>query len=562
MRYYWLIAPFFMLLSFCSPKEIQTSETIHAGGFVRTNACDEFKTLIPVAIDEINNFHIASQIYEGLVRFDKDLDVIPALARSWDLSQDRKKYTFHLRRNVFFHDDVCFEKGKGRQVKAEDVKYCFEKLCSNSKNNRQYSLTFKDRVEGAESFFTKQATHIEGLTLVNDSTVEINLLRQDPNFLNVLCMAGCYIYPQEAPAYYGNNFAFHAVGTGPFYLAKNTAKKDLVLIKNTNYWGRDKNGQQLPYLDSICWSFEHDRTQELQRFKTGGLDLIYGVPASLLQQVFADTGNATDFEIFSAPALSTHFYGFNFSEKNVMQNVLLRRAFNLAINRDLIMQTILKEEGQAANHGMVPFNYAFATAGYNYSGLKGYAYLPDSARKLMALAGYGAKNKFPPITLDVNDGNFGRNVLVALKVQKMLKDNLGVELNLNITPWPAQIENVQNGKSTFFRYAWVGDYPDPESFLTLFYSKNIPQASKELSYVNVTRFKNSQFDSLFEAARSAPDQQQRMELLSRAEKIILNEAVVMPLYYDENFRVVRKKFQNLQENAMNYIDFRTAYAVE
>jgi oligopeptide transport system substrate-binding protein len=278
--------------------------------------------------------------------------------------------------------------------------------------------------------------------------------------------------------------------------------------------------------------------------------------------VFADTGKGTDFEIFSAPALSTHFYGFNFSDKGVFKNKEVRKAINLAIDRDQIVKTILREEGQAANHGVVPFNYVFATAGYNYAEVKGYAYHPDSARQLLKAAGYSGKKKFPEISLDVNDGNFGRNVMVALKVQKMLKDNLGITLNLNILPWSVHLESVQKGNSSFFRYSWVADYADPETFLSLFYSKNIPGTPGERSYVNVTRFNQPQFDALFEAARSAASPQQRMQLLSRAEQVVMENAVIVPLYYDENFRVVRKRFGNLQENTMNYIDFRTAYSSE
>jgi oligopeptide transport system substrate-binding protein len=529
---------------------------------LRTNAPDGFKTLVPVAIDENSNYHIASQIYEGLLRFDKDLQVIPAIARSWKLSEDQRVYTFHLRPDVFFQNDSCFEEGKGRRVNAEDIRYCFERLCTNSEDNRQFSLTFKERVVGAESFFSGRTKELEGLKIKNDSTIELTLQRQDPNFLNVLCMAGCFIYPPEAVNYYGQRLGQHAVGTGPFHLARFTPGQALTLIRNPNYWGRDEAGQVLPYLDSISWSAIRDRTVELKQFKDASLDLVYSVPASLLQQVFADTGQGTDFEIFSAPALSTHYYGFSFNESNPLKNGLVRRALNLAVDRQLIVKSILKEEGQAANHGIVPFNYAFATAGYQYALLKGYAYLPDSARQLLKLAGYGKGKKFPQLTLDVNDGNFGRNVLIALKVQRMLKDNLGIDLNLNVVPWQSHIENVEKGNSAFFRYAWVGDYPDPETFLSLFYSKNIPQEKPGRSYVNVSRFVNARFDSLFEAARLAPDVQQRMKLLSLAEQVVLTESAVMPLYYDENFRVVRKKFKNLEENAMNYLDFRSTYSLE
>lgn len=561
MKNLCLLAPVIIFIFSCNPSASVDTSVGASGGCLKTNASEGFRTLVPVAIDEKSNFHIASQIYEGLVRFDKDLKVIPAIARAWAISADKKKYQFFLRKDVSFHDDSCFKNGKGRFVNVEDIRFCFEKLCSNSSDNRQYPLTFKDRVVGAESFFNKTSQHLEGIEIINDSTLAISLLRPDPNFLHVLCMTGCYIYPKEAVAYYGQGMMQHAVGTGPFAIGFASEKK-LLLVKNRKYWGKDEEGRQLPYLDSICWSAITDRTQELKLFKNTHIDFVYGVPPSMLQQVFADTGKGRDFEIFSAPSLNTHYYGFNFSEEGPLQSTLVRAALNMAIDREWIVKNILKEEGQVANHGIVPFNYEFASAGYQYGKLKGFSHSPDSARKLLKQAGYGNGKKFPSLTLEVNDGNFGRNVMVALAVQKMIKENLGLAVNINVLPWPAHVENVEHGNSSFFRYAWLADYPDPESFLALFYSKNIPLKKKDRSYVNVARFRNERFDSLYEAARVAVHPQNRMELLSRAEQIVMNEAAVMPLYYEENFRVVRKKFRNLEENALNYIDFRTVYSVE
>jgi oligopeptide transport system substrate-binding protein len=125
--------------------------------------------------------------------------------------------------------------------------------------------------------------------------------------------------------------------------------------------------------------------------------------------------------------------------------------------------------------------------------------------------------------------------------------------------WPEHIENIQSGKSDFFRYAWVSDYPDPESFLTLFYGKHVPQDYREKSYVNFGRFKSKLFDSLFVQARSEPDKTKRYQLFSKAEQVILDEAACMPLFYDENFRLEQKYVRNLPENAMNYIDVSTTY---
>lgn len=532
------------------------------GGYLRTNEFQKFKTLLPVEVDEINNYHIACQIYEGLFRFDNALQIEPALAKDWSLSGDKKTYTFTLRKDVSFHNDACFEKGLGRKVTVNDVKFCFEQLCTNTTFNRQFAVTFEGRVEGADEFFAKTNSELTGVQIINDSTLQIILLRPDANFLSVLAMAGCFIYPKEAWSKYGHEMAMHPVGTGPFTLKRIENNSYLTLVKNDSYWAKDESGLNLPYLDSICWSFESDRNVELDLFKKNKLDMIYRVPGKELKDLFdSQTGDSSrfDFEVFSAPALSVHFYGFNLQSNSPFQNKLVRRAVNLAIDREKIIEEVFKGEGLAADKGIVPYNVKFDNAGYPYKDLRGYIYNPDSAKKLIQLAGYSEKKRVPDLILDLNDGNGGKNILTAMKVQQMLKQNLDINVSLNIVPWSEHIDLVQNGKSEFFRYAWVCDYADPESFLTLFYGKNVPSDAKGRSYVNLSRFSDNNFDALFEAAKRAPDEKVRMRMLGMASQTLIDEAPFIPLYYDENIRVVKKQVHNLEENAMNYIDFRTVW---
>lgn len=562
-----LVACLAMTLFGCSNEKPTSSanEQLIEGGYIRTNEVEHFKTLMPLAIDEINNYHITTQIYEGLVRFDKDLHVIPAIAHAWEISPDLLTYTFHLREGVKFQEDDCFAKDQVRLVKANDVKYCFEQLCSNIPDNRQFAVTFKDRVLGANAYFNKETKELEGLKILNDSTIQIILERPDANFLNVLTMAGCYIYPKEAVEKYGEGMKTHCVGTGPFQIARLVDRQIIVLKKNRDYWGKDQEGRALPYLDSICWYFLGDRSVELDKFKRGQLDLIYRVPASQLQSVFSDEEadqRKVNFDVFSSPALSTHFYGFNLMASPNFSSALVRKAINLAIDQNELFKSVMKGEGMQAEYGIVPYYNIFEQQGYNYKALKGSTFDPDSARKLMAKAGYNDKHKMPPLTLDVNDGGAGRNLMLAVKVQNMLKKNLDIDLNLNVIPWPEHMENVQNGTSEFFRYAWVSDYADPESFLEMFYGKHVPKNQAGRSYVNLMRFKNARFDSLFETARATADQKKRYELLSMAEQVVLDEAAVVPLFYDENVRVVRKNIRNQMENPLNYIDFRTTYFVK
>lgn len=541
---------------------------IQLGGVLRVNEVEIIKSLMPIAINEMNSYHVASQVYEGLTRYNEsDLAVIPAIARSWDISPDHLEYTFHMRSKVKFHNDPCFKDSIGRFVTTSDVKFCFENLCSKNINNSQYDVTFKDRVEGADEFFAEstsgQVRNFSGITVIDDSTLKIKLVRPDANFLNILAMPGCYIYPKEAYAKYGDKMRMLCVGTGPFYIDSLIEGKRVSMQRNADYWGIDTSGNKLPYLDGIKWTFIPDKKTEVQEFKQGKIDMIYNIPVELFHEIFGDnqanSGRSISFEIFSSPALRTNYYGFNLQTNPFFSIKEIRQAFNLAIDRHKIADYILKGEGRSADYGIVPYTDVFEKNGYDYKHLKGYTYNPDSAKKLLALAGYPGGKGLPDFNLEINSGGGDRNILVALGIQKMLNDNLGINVNMNVVSWPEHIENVQSGKSDFFRYAWISDYPDPESFLTLFYGKHVPNNYMDKSYINYCRFKNAKFDSLFNAARSEPDKTRRYKLFSQAEQIIIDEAAFMPLFYDENLRLVQKNIMNMKENPLNYMDMSKAY---
>ena len=567
---------FFSVFFFtCSDNKEQSADDntktkggVVRGGILKVNEVDYFKSLLPIAINEINAYHIGAQIYEGLVKYNQfDLTLTPGLARSWDISADLTEYTFHLRSNAKFHDDSCFKDGKGRFANAYDVKYCFENLCSRNINNNQYDVTFKDRVEGANENFEQSNTGrihtISGLTILDDSTLKIKLTSPDPNFLNILAMPGCFIYAKEAGLLYGNNLGKHCIGTGPFYLSEIKEGQSITLVKNPNYWAYDLHGNRLPYLDGIRWTFIPDKLSEVQEFRKGNLDAIYSIPVDLFHQTLGNIQNqdtkGINFDIYTSPALSTHFFGFDLQTNPFFSIKEIRQAFNLAIDREKLERITLKGEGSAAVYGIVPYTKVFEKAGYDYTGLRGYKYNPDSAKKLLIKAGYAKGMGLPDFTIEINNGGGERNLMVALAVQKMLKENLGVNVNMSIVTWNEHINNVQSGKSDFFRYAWVSDYPDPESFLTLFYGKHVPEHMDQRSYINVCRFKNNRYDSLFLAARSELDKAKRYKLLQSAEQILLDEAAFMPLFYDENLRLVQKSVKNFRENPMNYMDMTYVY---
>ncbi|MGZ4097505.1 MAG: ABC transporter substrate-binding protein, partial [Bacteroidia bacterium] len=353
-RFFIASATALILLTSCntnnSEHNTNTSELkggVYMGGILRVNEVEAFKSLMPISINEVNSFHIATQVYEGLVKFNQvDLSIVPGIAKSWDISADKTEYIFHLRSNAKYHNDPCFKatQGQGRSANAADFKYCFERLCTNDPNNNQFDVTFKDRVQGANEHFegskNGKAVGVSGVTVVNDSTLKIKLVHADASFLNVLCMPGCYVYPQEAVATYNNDMRTRCIGTGPFFVETVKEGEVVIMKKHPNYWGYDKDGNKLPYLDGIKWSFIRDKKSEILEFKSGRLDMVYRIPVEMFHEFMGDLENAknrnAEFEIVSSTALNTHFYGFNSVANPVFAKKEVRLAFNYAIDRHKI----------------------------------------------------------------------------------------------------------------------------------------------------------------------------------------------------------------------------------
>jgi len=259
-----------LILTSCSSEKkeersVEINGGVYYGGVFKVNETDNFKSLFPLSVGDVCSYHIANQCYEGLVKFDQaTLDVIPAISDRWSSNENHTIWTFHIRENVVFHNDSCFDNEKSRIVTAQDIKYCFDKLCQADPLNSFFEITFKDRVVGANEAFEKskktgKAADVVGVKVVNDTTITVELIHPNVEFTNILATAGCFIYPKEALDKYGEKLRTHCVGTGPYYTKTVKEGQIVVLQKNTQYWKKDQFGNQLPYLDAIKVSFINEK---------------------------------------------------------------------------------------------------------------------------------------------------------------------------------------------------------------------------------------------------------------------------------------------------------------
>ena len=544
---------------------------VYYGGVFRMNELEDFKNLYPLAITDVISWRIASQVYEGLVRFSPaDLSTIPCLAYRWETNADATTWTFHLHQGVKFHDDPCFPNGKGREMTATDIKYCFDKLCEAGANNAAFDITFKDKVKGANEYFEASKTGklpeggVQGIRVLNDTTLEIDLNFSFSGFLNIVAHSGCFIYPKEALDKYGIDMRTKCVGTGPFVVKTIKEGETVILEKNQNYWDIDKDGNRLPYLDAVKISFIKEKKAEMLEFQRGNLDMVFRIPIDMYKEIMGSYDNANarknDFEIQNVPALSTNIYGMLMTG-TIFNKKEVRLAFNYAIDRNKIVDYILQGEGIAGVYGMVPPAETFKKMGYDFSKIRGYSLDIDKAKEYLKQAGYPNGKGFPKLTLTINSGGGERNGQIAETVQKMLKENLNIEVSINVIPFAEQIDAYQSGKLEFFRTAWIADYPDPETFLTIFYSKHIPANPSEKSFINYQRYRNPKFDSLFMAALKEPNTKRRMEIYMEADQLLLDDGALIPVFYDENDRLIQKNVRNFPANAMEYRNLERVYII-
>lgn len=545
-----------LLLNGCgnAPGKMRTAADPH-GGVFNFNETQPLTSIFPLTITRVAEQRVAAQIYEGLVRFNaKTLAVEPALAERWDLDPSGTVYTFHLREGVRFQDDPAFPGGEGRELTAADVVHCFTSLCEKGAGDQAFWL-FQDKVAGADAYYGSGAKggQVSGITAPDGHTVKITLTRPCPNFLQSLAGSGCWIWPKELVDQYGTDLFRHAIGTGPFRLKVSRPEEVIVLERNPHYWGHDTDGAALPYLDAVRITFVQDKEKEIDQFLKGHLSMVAELSLEsigvLADSVDAKTGK-TRFDVRSTPALAVQYYGFNAS-KPPFNDVRVRKAFALALDRHRLVDSVLHGMAVAADHGLVPPGLA----GYPYNLVQGIPFNPDSARQLMAQAGYPGGKGFPRIQLQVNNSGFGYRS-VASKVQELLGKELGVAITVSAVPPKEYYDRIERGTALFWREGWVADLPDPENFLALIYGKNAVKDTALASSLNTTRYADPRFDALFARSMTHKNEQDRMHDLAEADEIAMQDVPLLPLYHERYIVLLTPNVQDLAVNPMELLDLR------
>ena len=512
---------------------------------------------------EVNDYYssvVLGQISEGLVKLDpKTLDVQPALATSWETSSDGSIYTFHLRKGVKFHDHPDFPGGKGREFNSSDVLFTY--ILASRKNEKEtgshaYNSFLKGTIVGTEAFHNEKESSITGIKIIDNYTISFTLIHPDLNFVNKLASIYLAIVAKEVVE---KNHETDLIGTGPFMYDKEISSPvpHVILKRNPNYYLKDENGRQLPYLDSVIIYYNSNQLEQLTMFEEGKLDFIQDIPPSKITEVLQErikdfSGEPPLMKLSNDPLMSTQYYALNMNSP-ALKDVRVRQALNFAFDRDKMIAHAVNGRYTGATYGVVP-PLPKEFPGYDFKAVEknSYSYNPTKARELMAQAGYPDGKGFPSLTLKFNVGTI--HSAVADEFRKQMEKELHINVNLEGLSFEDKISDEQLGKGDIFRTSWFADYKSPETFLLNFYGKLIPTDKNEASGVNSTRYNNPKFDALFEKAKIEKNLEKSNKLFSEAGVILMKDAPVIVLWYGEQYIIQYFNVRNLETNAILYLD--------
>jgi ABC-type transport system substrate-binding protein len=478
------------------------------------------------------------QLYNTLVEVDSQLNIVPSLATRWEISDDKTTYTFHLRNDVVFHDDACFLNGKGRRMTAKDVEYSFQRIVDRNTASPG-AWIFNGKVDSLDAFIA-----------IDDTTFQVKLVRPYQPILGILSMQYCSVVPHEAIEKYGSDFRRHAVGTGPFEYVAWEEGQALVLKRNPHYFERDESGRPLPYLDGVKVSFYDNKSTEFLLFRQKKLDFINDIDASFKDEVLTKKGTLRKewqgkIQLQTHPYLNIEYFGILVDTTNALlkssplASRKIRQAINYGFDREKMVLYLRNSLGIPAESGFVPAGLP----SFDSTKVKGYSYDPNLARRLIREAGYSSAT-LPPIKLQT----IPIYSEIASYVARQLEE-IGFKIQVDVVQKSLLLDLTSNSKTPFFRGSWIADYPDAENYLSVFYSKNPAPP-------NYTRYKNPRFDAIFERAIRETNDSIRYQLYRQADQVMINDAPVVPLWYDMVVHLVQPNLRGLPANGLNLLELR------
>ncbi|MFC2010612.1 peptide ABC transporter substrate-binding protein [Chloroflexota bacterium] len=480
-------------------------------------------TLDPATASDSTSTQYIVQIFSGLVRLGDDLEPAADIATEWEVSNDGRTYTFYLREDVRFQD--------GRAVTADDFKYSWERACSPVTDSST-AATYLGDIVGVYEVLAGISTEISGVSVVSDYTLEVTIDAPKSYFLSKLTYPTAYVVDSN-DVESGGGWWLSPNGTGPFKLTEWDQSNRLVLERNDLYYGR------VAALDSVVFHLWGGIPMNM--YETGEID-VAGVSAYYIDRVTDKTGPFYD-EMVTAPELSFYYIGFN-TNSPPFDDVNIRRAFTRAVDKDKLVSLVYREMVQRADGILPP-----GIPGFNED-LSGLGYDPEAAMQLINESSYGSVANLPPIT--ITTAGYGGAISQYLEaVVHQWQENLGVEVTVRQLEPERFIYYLIEEKDEMFEWGWIADYPHPQDFLDILFHSGVEN--------NISEYSNPEVDGLLDTAGVELDIERSMSLYQQAEQIMVDDAACLPLWFGENYILVKPYVKGYMPNPMGIVMLNEVY---
>ncbi len=485
-----------------TPKK-STNGDICSGNTLITFGQDPASVLDPIQVRDEGTSEYIVEIYGGLVTLGLDLSVQPDIAKSWDVSQDGKTYTFHLR------DDVVFS-FSGKRVTASDFKYSWERA-ADPKNNSPTATLYMGDIVGLKDKFDGKASEISGVKVIDDQTLQVQIAQPAAYFLSELTYPVAFVVNQDQIEKDPRGWTQKPDGTGPFRVKSFNPAESIVLIRNDRYHLAKAK------LDEV--DFELSGGSIVTQYENNEIH-IGAVPGQELDAVKAGTSPlAKDYKPQNQMAL--FYIAFNLKQAP-FDDPKVRQAMAMALDRDQINSVVLFGSQRVAD-GILPPEMP----GYN-ADIKSLQFDATKAKDLLASSKYAGN--MPRITLTY-PGQGGDSPEILQAIQAQWKEVLGIDVQLQASEYSAYLRELRKGTFQMFDAGWAADYPDPEDFLNKLFATGSPQ--------NEQGYSDSTVDNLLTQASTEQDQTKRYSLYGQAEQKIIDDAVIIPTFWPVDHFLVK-----------------------
>jgi len=486
-----------------SPAPPVTSPTPITGEGVLNLYGIDPHTLDPAVSGEMTSHEYILQLFGGLVRLDDNLEPAPDIAQSWRVSEDGTTYTFYLREDVRFHD--------GSEVKAEDVKYSWERACDPDTGSLT-AATYLGDIVGVGEVLAGETEEISGVKVIDEYTLEVTVDAPKSYFLAKMTYPTAFVVDSNNIAS-GREWWHHPNGTGPFKLKQWQERSLLILERNELYHGK------VAEVDSVIFQLYSGVPMNL--YETGQID-ITGVSIYYIDRVTDERGPFLQ-DLRTSPELSFFYISFN-TAKPPFDDVNIRRAFSHAVNKDKLASLVFRDMVQPADGILPP-----GMPGYNED-LLGLEYDIELARELIGNSRYGDVSNLPPITItDSGRGGFISNDLEAIIYE--WQQNLGVEVKVRQLEPERFLYHLSEEIDEMYFSGWVADYPHPQDFLDILFRSGAEN--------NHGGYSNPEVDTLLDRANVELDSELSLALYQQAEQKLVSDAACLPLWFGQNYILVK-----------------------